>query len=233
MLGRTLDLLFAFPGLLLAIMVVALYGPGLLQCAIALGIAYTPWSARVTRSAALRERVRPYIGAAQVQGLSSWTICRRHLIPNIAPIIIAQATISFGYALVDLAALSFLGFNIQAPTADWGVMINSQDSIIEGHYAVAIYPAVAIRRVLAVSHIWQPDQRDTGRTRAATTPLLSVRGLSAWTWPSRAQCALSARREFRDRDGCSARLGRRVRLGQDDDGARGGAPAAAGRARDG
>lgn len=152
--GRLLDLLFAFPGLILAIMVVALYGPGLLPCGIALGIAYTPWQARVTRSAALRERSRPYIDAAQVRGFSSVAICLRHLIPNIAPIIVAQATVSFAYALVDLAALSFLGFNIQPPTADWGVMVSAQDAILEGHYLVAIYPGIAIVLcVIAINYL--------------------------------------------------------------------------------
>ena len=135
-------------------MVVALYGPGLLPCGIALGIAYTPWQARVTRSAALRERSRPYIDAAQVRGLSSLAICLRHLIPNIAPIIVAQATVSFAYALVDLAALSFLGFNIQPPTADWGVMVSAQDAILEGHYLVAIYPGIAIVLcVIAINYL--------------------------------------------------------------------------------
>lgn len=151
LIGRLLDLMFAFPGVLLAILVVALFGPGLTACAIALGIAYIPWLARVARSAALRERTKPYIAAVEVQGLSGVAICARHLVPNIAHVIVAQATVSFGYALVDLAALSFLGLGVQPPQSDWGVMVNSEDAILRGHPQQALYAGLLI--VLCVTSI--------------------------------------------------------------------------------
>jgi len=142
--GRVLDLLFAFPGLLLAILVVALYGPGLFPCSIALAIAYMPWIARIARSGIIRERSKPYIAALEVQGVSGFAICMRHLIPNISSIIWSQVTISFGYALIDLTALSFLGLNIQPPTSDWGVMVNNEDALLNGHPVEVLYPCLLI-----------------------------------------------------------------------------------------
>jgi peptide/nickel transport system permease protein len=142
--SRVLDLLFAFPGLLLAILVVALYGPGLLPCAIALAIAYMPWISRVARSGIIRERSKPYIAALEVQGVSGLAICVRHLIPNISSIIWSQVTISFGYALIDLTALSFLGLNIQPPTSDWGVMVNNENALLNGHPLEVLYPCLLI-----------------------------------------------------------------------------------------
>jgi len=121
--GRTLDLLFAFPAILLAILAVAVLGASLLAAVIAVGIAYIPYVARVVRSEAVRQRTLPYIAACEAQGQSPARICARHLLPNLLPLIIAQATVSFGYAMIDLSALSFLGFGVQAPAADWGEMV--------------------------------------------------------------------------------------------------------------
>ncbi len=149
--SRLLDLMFAFPGLLLAILVVALYGTGLVPCSIALAISYMPWIARVARSGIVRERHKPYIAAAEVQGVSGFAICVRHLIPNISSIIWSQVTISFGYALVDLAALSFLGLNIQPPTSDWGVMVNNENALLDGHPVEVLYPCLLI--VLCVTAV--------------------------------------------------------------------------------
>jgi peptide/nickel transport system permease protein len=162
--SRVLDLLFAFPGILLAILAVALYGPGLLPCAMALAVSYMPWIARVARSGILRERNKPYIKALEVQGLSGFAICTRHLIPNISSIIWSQATISFGYALIDLAALSYLGLNIQPPSADWGVMTNNETAILQGNFAQVFYPCLMI--VLCVTAVTYLGKRltdeDTG-----------------------------------------------------------------------
>jgi peptide/nickel transport system permease protein len=142
--ARIFDIMFAFPGILLAILAVALYHPGLIPCAISLGISYTPWIGRVARGAALRERAKPYIAAAQTQGASGFSVATRHLIPNISGVIIAQVTINLGYALGDLAALSFLGFGVQPPTPDWGVMLNSETAILQGHPQAAVYAGILV-----------------------------------------------------------------------------------------
>lgn len=140
-----LDILFAFPGILLAILAAAVFGAGLVAAAIALSIAYMPYVARVLRGAALKERSQPYLAALEVQGASATSICLRHLIPNIAPLIVAQATILFGYAMVDLAAVSFLGLGVQPPEPNWGVMISeNQVGIPQGYPLPALAACVCI-----------------------------------------------------------------------------------------
>ena len=129
-----LDILFAFPGILLAVLAAAVFGAGLPSAVISLAIAYMPYVARVLRGAALKERSQPYVAALEVQGASATTICLRHIVPNIMPLIVAQATILFGYAMVDLAAVSFLGLGVQPPAANWGVMISeNQVGIPQGY----------------------------------------------------------------------------------------------------
>ena len=132
--GAGLDIAFAFPGILIAILVAAMFGAGITAAVTALSFAYTPYIARVVRGAAIQERSKPYIAALAVQGLSAIAICRRHLVPNIGGLIIAQATTLFGYAMVDLAAISFIGLGVQPPQADWGAMVNENlGGIVQGH----------------------------------------------------------------------------------------------------
>lgn len=142
--SRVLDIVFALPGILLAILAAAVFGPGLTPAVIAIAIAYLPYVARVVRSAALQQRVQPYVAALEVQGVSGFAICVRHILPNIAGIVLAQATIAFGYALADLAALSFLGLAVQAPQADWGVLVNDQAGVRSGHSLQVIAASVLI-----------------------------------------------------------------------------------------
>ena len=140
-----LDILFAFPAILLAVLATAVFGAGQTAAALALVVAYTPYVARVLRGAALRERSRPYIVALEVQGASATAICLRHLLPNLGTLIVAQATILFGYAMVDLAAISYLGLGVQPPTANWGVMIaENQTGIVQGYPLPALLAGMAI-----------------------------------------------------------------------------------------
>ncbi len=144
-LSRSTELVFAFPGMLLAILIVAVYGEGLLAPVVALAIAYLPYVSRLTRSLVLAERMRPYVSAYQVQGHSALQICLRHVLPNIAPIVLAQSTVNFGYALMDLAGLSFLGLGVPALTPDWGRMVfDGQTAIQHGYPLSAILPCVLI-----------------------------------------------------------------------------------------
>ncbi|MBX5440748.1 MAG: ABC transporter permease [Solirubrobacteraceae bacterium] len=144
-LGTVMDVLFSFPGILLAILASAVFGPSLWAAVIALSIAYTPYVARVLRSAAVRERAQEYIAAAEVQGASAVAICARHLVPNVAPLIVAQATLLFGYAMVDLAAISFLGLGVQPPQADWGVMVSTgKAGVLQGYPAESLAAGLCI-----------------------------------------------------------------------------------------
>ncbi|MFF6787962.1 ABC transporter permease [Streptomyces filamentosus] len=148
-LSRAMDLVFSIPGLMLAILLVAVTGPGMTAPVIAMAVAYTPYVGRLVRGIARQEKARPYIEAYVVQGWSGWTVCVRHLLPNIVPTVFAQSAMNFGYALMDLAALSFLGFGVQPPTADWGAMINEgQGAVLQGAMLPALAPSVCI--VLAV-----------------------------------------------------------------------------------
>jgi peptide/nickel transport system permease protein len=148
-----LNIVFAFPAILLALLATAVFGAGLPAAAIALSVAYTPYVARVLRGAALRERNRPYVAALEVQGAPATSVCLRHLVPNIAPLILAQATILFGYAMVDLAAISFLGLGVQPPTPNWGVMISENQVGLLNGYPLPVLAAGAciVTVVIAVN----------------------------------------------------------------------------------
>jgi peptide/nickel transport system permease protein len=153
-LSRVFDIMFAFPGLLLAILAVALFGKGLAAPVVAMSIAYTPFVARLVRSLVMQAKARPYIAAYSVQGFGPVHVATRRLLPNIAPTVLAQSTLNFGYAVIDLAALSFLGLGVQPPTADWGAMINEgRGAILAGTPLSAVAPAIAIVVVVVAFNV--------------------------------------------------------------------------------
>ncbi|MEV4036306.1 ABC transporter permease [Streptomyces umbrinus] len=132
-LSQVFDIIFAFPALLLAVLAVVYFGPGLLAPVIALAVAYTPYIARVVRSAALRERQLPYIESCSMAGLSGRRICVRHILPNVLPLIRAQAVISLGTSLMDIGGISFVGLGVQPPNAEWGLMVaDGRTALLDG-----------------------------------------------------------------------------------------------------
>jgi peptide/nickel transport system permease protein len=144
-LSAAMDILFAFPGILLAVLAAAVFGPSLIAAALSLAIAYTPYVMRVVRSAALKQRAQPYVAALEVQGLTVRAICVRHLLRNLSELVIAEATILFGWAMLDLAAISFLGLGVQPPQADWGVMVSEGETgVLQGYPAEALSAGIAI-----------------------------------------------------------------------------------------
>lgn len=151
--ARLVDVLLAFPGLLLAIIAAAVFGASLSVAAVALSISYIPYAARVVRSEAVRQRSLPYVEALWIQGHSTRAICVRHLLPNLSPLILAQTTSAFAYATIDVAAISFLGLGVQPPTADWGTMVASgQTGILAGHAQESMLAGLClVVLVLAVS----------------------------------------------------------------------------------
>jgi peptide/nickel transport system permease protein len=163
---RALDIVFSIPGLLLAILSVALFGPGLWPAVVSLAIAYLPYVARLTMTAADHERQLPYVDALSVQGQSVVKIAGLHLLRNLAPVIAGQATITFAYALIDLASLSFLGLAVQAPTADWGVMLSDRDAILQGHPGQVIAAGtLVVATVLSLFVLGSRLSGDTPRPR--------------------------------------------------------------------
>jgi peptide/nickel transport system permease protein len=132
------DVLFAVPGIVFALIAVAIFGPGFATVIGGLVIAYIPYVARVIRGGALRERSLPYVSAAWLQGQRATSIVGRQLLPNLRPLIVAQAVSALGFAVIDLAAVSFLGLGVQPPTADLGLMVKSGfDSVLRGFFTEA------------------------------------------------------------------------------------------------
>ena len=141
---RAADFTFAFPALLSAIMLGAIYGPGLLTGIIAIGIFNIPVFARITRGAANAVWSREYVLAARAAGKGPWRITTDHVLPNIASVLIVQATISFATAILAEAALSYLGLGTQPPKPSWGRMLNEAQTLLFQAPMLAVYPGLAI-----------------------------------------------------------------------------------------
>ena len=142
---RVINVMFAFPSVLLAVLAVALFGPGFWAPVIALVVAYVPYLARLVRSVALRERQQAYVESSQLAGLSAWRINTRHIGRNVAPVIVAVATIGFGSAMIDFGMVSFLGLGVQPPQADWGLMVSDgRAELLNGDPSQTIAAGLAI-----------------------------------------------------------------------------------------
>jgi peptide/nickel transport system permease protein len=141
---RMADLTFAFPALLSAIMLTAIYGPGLLTSIVAIGIFNIPVFARLTRASARGEWARDYVLAARAAGKGAWRITTDHVLPNIANVLIVQATIQFALAILAEAALSYLGLGTQPPQPSWGRMLNEAQTMLFEAPLLAVYPGVTI-----------------------------------------------------------------------------------------
>jgi peptide/nickel transport system permease protein len=141
---RAADFAFAFPALLLAIILTAIYGPGLVVSIIAIGIFNIPVFARITRGAAKSIWAREFITAARAAGKDAFKITLHHVLPNIASALIVQATVQFAIAILAEAALSYLGLGTQPPQASWGRMLNEAQTQLFQAPLLAVYPGVAI-----------------------------------------------------------------------------------------
>jgi len=144
LLMRLVDALLAFPGLILAIAIVAALGPGLRNAMIAIGIVAVPVYARLVRAVVLQLKQMEFVAAARALGASPMRVVLRHLIPNLLNPIIVQVSLSAGFAILAEATLSFLGLGAQLPTPDWGQMINSGASFLANDPWLAIVPGAAI-----------------------------------------------------------------------------------------
>jgi peptide/nickel transport system permease protein len=164
--SRVFDLMFAFPALLLAILIVATFGTGFSTAVIAVAITYIPLMGRVVRSGALVERGQPYVDACRLQGFGPVRICARHITPNLFRLIVSQTAVYFGYALLDLAALSFLGLGTQPPTADWGSMLaNANQGIFDSPTGVIPASVAIVMLVVSFNLIadWLADRSEGER----------------------------------------------------------------------
>jgi peptide/nickel transport system permease protein len=141
---RVMDVVLAFPYILLAIAVVAILGPGLRNAMIAIGIVYVPHYARVVRGAVLSVRARDYVEAARALGARDGRIMVQHVLPNTLAPVIVQTTLNVGTAIIDTAGLSFLGLGTQPPTPDWGNMLSAGRSYVIDSPWIATFPGLAI-----------------------------------------------------------------------------------------
>lgn len=139
-----MDILFAFPTLVLAIVITGLLGPSLTNAMLAIGVVYAPTFARVTRGSVLSVRHEPYVEAARVVGGKELQIVLRHVLPNILAPLIVLATLSLSLAILAEASLSFLGLGTQPPDAAWGLMLSQGRRFMERAPGLAIFPGLAI-----------------------------------------------------------------------------------------
>lgn len=149
---RIMDIILAFPSLLLALVMVAILGPGLLNAMIAIAIVLQPHFVRLTRASVLNERSKDYVTSARVAGASPAYLMTRTILPNCLGPVTVQATLSFSNAILDAAALGFLGMGAQPPTPEWGTMLAEAREFILRAWWVVTFPGLAILiTVLAVN----------------------------------------------------------------------------------
>ena len=141
---RFTDFAFAFPAVLSAIMLTAVFGPGTVNSIVAIGMFNVPVFARITRASANAVWAREYVLAARACGKGGLAITLEHVLPNIAAVLIVQATIQFALAILAEAALAYLGLGTQPPQPSWGRMLNEAQTLLFSAPRLAIYPGVAI-----------------------------------------------------------------------------------------
>jgi peptide/nickel transport system permease protein len=141
---RVVDGVYALPGLLITIVVSGVLGGGYVLAVVLLGVLAAPNDARVARAAALELRGQPFVEAARMLGTGGPGIVVRHLVPNMLPLQLANATVQFAFAIVALASLSFLGIGADPGSAEWGRMLSDSRTLLYDNPACALAPAVAI-----------------------------------------------------------------------------------------
>ena len=146
--SRIMDVMLAFPGLLLAIVIVAILGPGTQNTIVAIAVFAIPSIARMVRGVVISNRDAQYIGAAKVMGESDMRIVFSHVIPNSVSQIIVNVTLNLGTAILTSSSLSFLGLGVQAPSPEWGAMLNKAKDVLGSNPWEAFFPGLAITLVV-------------------------------------------------------------------------------------
>lgn len=143
-LSRLIDILLSLPSLLLGLAVVTVLGPSLMNTVIAISFVSIPSCFRLIRSAAMEQKVKDYVVAAQALGASHSRIILRHILPNIFPMILIQCVFGFSDGILNAAALGFLGLGVQAPYPEWGTMLSDSKAMLETSPALVILPGLCI-----------------------------------------------------------------------------------------
>lgn len=141
---RALDVMMSFPPIMLVLLILAVTPPSLMKTAVAVGILFIPPIARVTRSVALDLMSEDFVEAARSRGERMWYVLARELLPNVWPVLVVEASLRVVFAILLGAVLSFLGFGVQPPEADWGLMISNGRGFVDDAPWVALAPALAM-----------------------------------------------------------------------------------------
>ena len=163
---RLVDVLLALPGLLLALLILTSLGPSSLNLIIAIAIVFVPKSARIARSAVLPLRNLGYVDAARLRGARWPTIVFRELLPNVMPELIVELCLRFAYALLLISSLGFLGFGVQPPTPDWGLMISESRNYVTIAPWAVLFPALGIGILVVAVNALADALASTGERRA-------------------------------------------------------------------
>ena len=164
---RFADIFLAFPGIVLAIAIAGVLGGSAVNAVLAIVVVGWTKYARLARSLTLKVKQQDYLAAAITNGTRQADMIRRHILPNILPIIIVTAALDIGALMMELAGLSFLGFGAQPPTPEWGLMLNEGRQLIQTAPWLMIFPGLAIVIVVAVFNLWGDSLRDIMDPRKA------------------------------------------------------------------
>lgn len=157
---RLMDIMLSIPAILLAIVIVAILGASLANAALAVSIVLLPHFVRITRAAVITEISKDYVMASRLDGSSGWKLLFRTLLPNISAPLIVQATLSFSNAILDIAALGFLGLGAQPPTPEWGTLLSTSREFIESAPWTVTLPGLAILITVLASNLLGDGLRD-------------------------------------------------------------------------
>ena len=158
--NRVMDVFFSIPGLLLAVGVAAMRGPGMNSAVVAITIVYTPIFVRVMRAPVLAEREKEYIEAVRALGARRLVIALKHLLPNVLSPFVVQGTVAFSQAILIEASLSYLGLSAQPPTPSWGNMLNEGRTYLETAPWISVFPGVAIMMAVLAFNLIGDGLRD-------------------------------------------------------------------------
>ena len=159
-LSRIMDVMFSFPHILLALVIMALLGSSLTNVMIAIGIVYIPIFARITRGSVLSIKDSLYVEAAHSIGVEDLVVMWRHILPNIMAPVIVQTTLSFGFAIRAEAALSFLGLGVEPDVPSWGIMLNHGTDWMESAWWIAVFPGLAATLAILSFNVLGDGLRD-------------------------------------------------------------------------
>ncbi len=157
---RVMDMMLAFPGILLALVIIAVLGPSLFNVMIAIGIASIPAYTRLVRGSTLSAKQNEYVEAARALGAGAWRIIFRHLVPNVAAPVIVLSTLGVAGAILATAGLSFIGLGAPPPTPEWGAMLATARNYIRRAWWLATFPGLAITITVLVINILGDALRD-------------------------------------------------------------------------